>query len=115
MLRPPPRSTRTDTLFPYTTLFRSCGTACCTQAGHSIWNACTNTTRPRRDCSDGAPSALNQRDTVHAGAIGGDASAIAGPVADRVMRLLPQVPASYGRSEERRVGEECVRRGRTRG
>src|SRR3546814_10323038 len=25
MLRPPPRSTRTDTLFPYTTLFRSAG------------------------------------------------------------------------------------------
>src|SRR3546814_9820819 len=24
MRRPPPRSTRTDTLFPYTTLFRSC-------------------------------------------------------------------------------------------
>src|SRR3546814_19977364 len=27
MRRRPPRSTRTDTLFPYTTLFRSCGTA----------------------------------------------------------------------------------------
>src|SRR3546814_19077676 len=27
MIRRPPRSTRTDTLFPYTTLFRS---ACCT-------------------------------------------------------------------------------------
>src|SRR3546814_19005766 len=26
MIRPPPRSTRTDTLFPYTTLFRSQGT-----------------------------------------------------------------------------------------
>src|SRR3546814_18518117 len=26
MLRPHPRSTRTDTLFPYTTLFRSLGT-----------------------------------------------------------------------------------------
>src|SRR3546814_12920944 len=26
MIRPPPRSTRTDTLFPYTTLFRSTGT-----------------------------------------------------------------------------------------
>src|SRR3546814_20898037 len=26
MLRPPPRSTRTDTLCPYTTLFRSLGT-----------------------------------------------------------------------------------------
>src|SRR3546814_8244714 len=25
MIRPPPRSTRTDTLFPYTTLFRSSG------------------------------------------------------------------------------------------
>src|SRR3546814_16463071 len=25
MVRPPPRSTRTDTLFPYTTLFRSVG------------------------------------------------------------------------------------------
>src|SRR3546814_1077789 len=33
MIRRPPRSTRTDTLFPYTTLFRSysawCGTAGC--------------------------------------------------------------------------------------
>src|SRR3546814_14108164 len=28
MLRRPPRSTRTDTLFPYTTLFRSVLTAC---------------------------------------------------------------------------------------
>src|SRR3546814_14454429 len=27
MIRRPPRSTRTDTLFPYTTLFRSTGTA----------------------------------------------------------------------------------------
>src|SRR3546814_5493581 len=27
MLRRPPRSTRTDTLFPYTTLFRSCNHA----------------------------------------------------------------------------------------
>src|SRR3546814_13214062 len=27
MVRRPPRSTRTDTLFPYTTLFRSCGKA----------------------------------------------------------------------------------------
>src|SRR3546814_5002999 len=28
MLRPPPRSTSTDTLFPYTTLFRSCLNLC---------------------------------------------------------------------------------------
>src|SRR3546814_6767322 len=28
MIRRPPRSTRTDTLFPYTTLFRSCEVTC---------------------------------------------------------------------------------------
>src|SRR3546814_4434820 len=28
MIRRPPRSTRTDTLFPYTTLFRSCALPC---------------------------------------------------------------------------------------
>src|SRR3546814_3721939 len=36
MIRRPPRSTRTDTLFPYTTLFRSrCGT---TANGGSWWS-----------------------------------------------------------------------------
>src|SRR3546814_5319299 len=33
MIRRPPRSTRTDTLFPYTTLFRSPGTARAVDAG----------------------------------------------------------------------------------
>src|SRR3546814_7909204 len=33
MIRRPPRSTRTDTLFPYTTLFRSTGW----KFGHSKW------------------------------------------------------------------------------
>src|SRR3546814_4819976 len=35
MLRRPPRSTRTDTLFPYTTLFRSAPhtTSCCAPSG----------------------------------------------------------------------------------
>src|SRR3546814_2751011 len=32
MIRPPPRSTRTDTLFPYTTLFRSASIAADAQA-----------------------------------------------------------------------------------
>src|SRR3546814_4198302 len=36
MIRRPPRSTRTDTLFPYTTLFRSVGAA---QHGHAIAQA----------------------------------------------------------------------------
>src|SRR3546814_10978763 len=37
MIRRPPRSTRTDTLFPYTTLFRSCSTgALCIDACDSV-------------------------------------------------------------------------------
>src|SRR3546814_15834461 len=35
MIRRPPRSTRTDTLFPYTTLFRSCA-ACFASSGTSV-------------------------------------------------------------------------------
>src|SRR3546814_15036066 len=41
MIRRPPRSTRTDTLFPYTTLFRSCADwrriscSCCSRASAS--------------------------------------------------------------------------------
>src|SRR3546814_4709369 len=38
MIRRPPRSTRTDTLFPYTTLFRSVG-AGCRDVEHAALNA----------------------------------------------------------------------------
>src|SRR3546814_20754251 len=39
MIRRPPRSTRTNTLFPYTTLFRSAGAGDrqANRSGHSIW------------------------------------------------------------------------------
>src|SRR3546814_5570739 len=36
MIRRPPRSTRTDTLFPYTTLFRSCSSLRARKAGEAI-------------------------------------------------------------------------------
>src|SRR3546814_17640366 len=40
MIRRPPRATRTDTLFPYTTLFRSCAAARLKLRGASIiWTA----------------------------------------------------------------------------
>src|SRR3546814_6599139 len=39
MIRRPPRSTRTDTLFPYTTLFRSTGPAA-PSACAPIWTPC---------------------------------------------------------------------------
>src|SRR3546814_6341568 len=56
MIRRPPRSTRTDTLFPYTTLFRSSEN---TQSRHSIGCACKmgNRLRPSRRCMGrGSPS-----------------------------------------------------------
>src|SRR3546814_9986587 len=37
MIRRPPRSTRTDTLFPYTTLFRSIGKAAPKMEGMSVY------------------------------------------------------------------------------
>src|SRR3546814_5341297 len=39
MIRRPPRSTRTDTLFPYTTLFRSDGWRGCDIRRGSSWGA----------------------------------------------------------------------------
>src|SRR3546814_5746914 len=51
MIRRPPRSTRTDTLFPYTTLFRSnekrpwaCG---CTRLGRALLSSFIRTVRKR--------------------------------------------------------------------
>src|SRR3546814_20230350 len=38
MIRRPPRSTRTDTLFPYTTLFRSAVDAAAADGGRDQWN-----------------------------------------------------------------------------
>src|SRR3546814_6404630 len=43
MLRLPPRSTRTDTLFPYTTLFRSRATeGCARRNSASVWGIAEN-------------------------------------------------------------------------
>src|SRR3546814_12726974 len=41
MRRRPPRSTRTDTLFPYTTLFRSLGLSLASVAGAQEWGTPT--------------------------------------------------------------------------
>src|SRR3546814_18965916 len=106
MIRRPPRSTRTDTLFPYTTLFRS---------------------RLRRD-DLGVPAlapflahgrvlgAADRRD----GEIAGNADVAADAFADvfrpPLFDLLRQERIGDGRprSEERRVGKECVSTCRSR-
>src|SRR3546814_383012 len=62
MIRRPPRSTRTDTLFPYTTLFRS---AVAHQSDDRALVAIAGGTHRHRDACDGtAPSAPFQRLTI---------------------------------------------------
>src|SRR3546814_12328747 len=108
MTRRPPRSTRTDTLFPYTTLFRSIARA---------WHA------NRVESLDPAHAARiisrMERDVfLTAGAVrmdNGDVALLAReyqPVADEDYVPNPRVGAM--RSEERRVGKECVSTCRSR-
>src|SRR3546814_18217179 len=99
MIRRPPRSTRTDTLFPYTTLFRSVGLVA------------------HRDVVDRQDFFAVAR---HAALDAGDhfvADADVGARAahhDFVMAAARAVAVGVGlvnlmfRSDERRVGQECV-------
>src|SRR3546814_13198018 len=56
MIRRPPRSTRTDTLFPYTTLFRSEGAG--SDHGEVIQNALAPKERHGFDCCSRSASTL---------------------------------------------------------
>src|SRR3546814_4115688 len=60
MIRRPPRSTRTDTLFPYTTLFRSSGT----RRDPAI-RACANSSSSRTSNSAVPPSRSPVRSEEH--------------------------------------------------
>src|SRR3546814_1655531 len=59
MIRRPPRSTRTDTLFPYTTLFRSFGE----HGGHQDVLGCTDGNGGKDDSP--APQAAARRGRLH--------------------------------------------------
>src|SRR3546814_12306839 len=127
MIRRPPRSTRTDTLFPYTTLFRS-------QAKDEEDLFIIPYRRHRRNHLDDlginmAHLMLPWRVSVGSGqAFSRNASAAYGPGligaqapgrravmggAGRGIRMLGV--GRGGRSEERRGGKESVRRGVARG
>src|SRR3546814_11551227 len=117
MLRRPPRSTRTDTLFPYTTLFRS-------------------PRRPRRSSRSflmcGIVGVIGSRDVVpllvdglkRLEYRGYDSAGIAtlsatGAIERRraegkIVRLEDKLRNEPMRSEERRVGKEGVSPGRSR-
>src|SRR3546814_18751872 len=111
MIRPPPRSTRTDTLFPYTTLFRSQVDDLFRRADELlpelfILRADTHRAGVGMALAHHDAAHRNQRQRADAELLraqnGGDHDVAPG--------LEPAVS-----SEERRVGKECVSTCRSRG
>src|SRR3546814_18509802 len=96
MIRRPPRSTRTDTLFPYTTLFRS-----------GIWQI-------RRALCPFVAERLAHRciGLLEQGQIAGVLRETIGVGKETSFRMPAGLPDR--RSEERRVGKECVSTCRSR-
>src|SRR3546814_13462604 len=94
MIRRPPRSTRTDTLFPYTTLFRSEAVHATVLASAIGIHRLAETDVGRLVAADDAARAL----LGHTGVRVRRRGQFAGGVG--------RIPGR--RSEERRVGKECV-------
>src|SRR3546814_14389097 len=93
MIRRPPRSTRTDTLFPYTTLFRSQRLPAPLRAwpsGRRRGRLCAHAECEFPDGDGGSPRGAAQ--------LRGE------PQGDRIFAHH----AAADRSEERRLGKECV-------
>src|SRR3546814_12671843 len=109
MIRRPPRSTRTDPLFPYTPLFRSCRGAADDGGDAQLVAA----------GEENAGGGLELAQVLVALAVlaagEADRARAAGfePV-EQFLVALAGVRQLAGRSEERRVGKECVSTCRTR-
>src|SRR3546814_11803143 len=109
MIRRPPRSTRTDTLVPYTTLFRS------TQMCVVIYRLVDEWAEQYQDYQSGGVIRMPVRT--------GRKTYEAHPLGDpKLLELTPELRAEIEcdlvkrgiRSEERRVGKECVSTCRSR-
>src|SRR3546814_20278178 len=114
MIRRPPRSKRTDTLFPYTTLFRSLEPAVVLRvraaavrhrehldpARDHVDQSETRTRRRQAAIDDADAVGLRDIARLHRELLPGD-----GEIIDR---------RRQGRSEVRRVGKECVSTGGSR-
>src|SRR3546814_15671817 len=126
MIRRPPRSTRTDTLFPYTTLFRSWrprwrhrGLVSAVLQSAEIPHCAVRPAWLRQ--IDAACRTAREHDLGSGRRHGADPGAARYRAMARVRWLLgidagPDLcrDASARRSEERRVGKECVSTCRTR-
>src|SRR3546814_13908079 len=111
MIRRPPRSTRTDTLFPYTTLFRS--HTVCQRPDSELINIhklffklkpMSTLAEPSVSTATFANALLAPRSIALIGA-----SSDPKKNTSRPLRFMQQ-----HRSEERRVGKECVSKCRSR-
>src|SRR3546814_13981444 len=127
MIRRPPRSTRTDTLFPYTTLFRSVGDGPIGDARDFLFadaKAAERLAMLRKDELAAlhpagarlAELAKNRVDSARRVAIDREALDRMFEDVGRQRENGPPVAgrARRGSSEERRVGQEWVRQGRSR-
>src|SRR3546814_11351275 len=103
MIRRPPRSTRTDTLFPYTTLFRSIRMRRIKQAviGLALVIAVPAHAAPTPDYQAATATLAQYKQAIESRDLSG-AEALFAP------------DAQLFRSEERRVGKECVSTCRSR-
>src|SRR3546814_15998932 len=123
MIRRPPRSTRTDTLFPYTTLFRSCRwrerTALPPWSTLSPDYGVAEMEARARSCFPVRPAAANHDPCPKA--VSGQHSSQA--LARQLFHPLPRPPSpqqearmitEQARPEERRLGKEGVITFRTR-
>src|SRR3546814_11086867 len=114
MIRRPPRSTRTDTLFPYTTLFRSDDQVAVQPARRTAADDLAQHLQrigvPRlAGIVAGRQIAAPQARLAHLRAVEGDAAC------RDLRRLFDALAYGVCRSEERRVGTEGVSTVRSRG
>src|SRR3546814_16947578 len=123
MIRRPPRSTRTDTLFPYTTLFRSARLHLFPEASQRPYEnsrqepevkASTEIDRKRAPNVGRSGAAFSFADPwlLLANAAIGNSPRKFQPQRARHRRPRPacigrRMPAAITRSDERRVGKEC--------
>src|SRR3546814_18065142 len=131
MIRRPPRSTRTDTLFPYTTLFRSLDVERRVRRQHPVQRLGDLAGRGQRRGVAGGDGAAVAVRTAAAGGVGFQHPHAAAGIEQRQGAGQPDHPAadhqhviafahvaslrpSSRRSEERRVGKEYVRTCSTR-
>src|SRR3546814_20795563 len=108
MIRRPPRSTRTDTLFPYTTLFRSTCPRRTSPSSRRAWRR-RESGAASFGLADGKGGGVTiQRHTV---SLAARTQAIQGRWLEEDGDGPLPPPATHriiARSEERRVGKECV-------